>query len=166
MKRTTLALGSVALVVVCASAWTTRGQDSTTPYPRMAPLDQYLMPREAEIALARSAGPASISTHADVMVLGRRGYETAVKSTNGFVCVVERSWTSSIDDPGFWNPKQRGPICLNAPAARSYLPLTIRKTELVLAGRSKAQMFEGIKTALDKKVLPAPEPGAMSYMLS
>src|SRR5277367_4977117 len=85
---------------------------------------------------------------------------------SGFVCIVERSWASGIDDPGFWNPKLRGPLCLNAPAARSYLPRTLKKTDLILAGRSKAQMFEGVKASLDKKELPTIEPGAMCYMLS
>jgi hypothetical protein len=57
----------------------------------MAPLDQYLMvDRDAEIAMARSAAPEAISRDAYVLVLGRHGYETAVKGKNGFVCVVER----------------------------------------------------------------------------
>jgi hypothetical protein len=93
------------------------------------------------------------------MVLGNHGYETAVKGKNGFVCRVQRSWTAGIDDPDFWNPKLRAPICFNAPAARSYLPLTIKKTELVLAGRSKAQMFQAISAAFDKKELPTVESG-------
>ena len=76
------------------------------------------------------------------------------------------SWTAGIDNPDFWNPKLRGPLCLNAPAARSYLPLTIKKTELVLAGQSKDQMVDSMKAAFDKKELPTLEPGAMCYMLS
>jgi len=133
----------------------------------MAPLEQYLIAdRNAEITLARSAAPESISRDAEVLVLGRHDYETAVKGKNGFVCMVERSWSSGIDDPGFWNPKMRAPICLNAAAARSYLPLTIKKTELVLAGQSKAQMSERIKAGLDKKELSTPEAGAMCYMMS
>jgi hypothetical protein len=100
------------------------------------------------------------------MVLGRHAYETAVQGKNGFVCLVERSWTAGSDDPDFWNPKLRAPICFNPAAVRTFVPLTIRKTELVLAGRSKAQMLEEIKTALDKKDLPALESGAMCYMMS
>ena len=142
-------------------------QDSTTLYPTMAPVDQYLIQdRDAEIAMARSAAPDSISRDAEVMVLGRHGYETATKGTNGFVCLVERSWTAPIDDPNFWNPKLRGPICFNAAAARSYVPRTLKKTELILAGRTKDQMVETITTAIDKKELPAMESGAMCYMLS
>src|SRR5580698_5557336 len=97
-------------------------------YPRMAPLEQYLIAdRNAEIAMARTAAPESISRDAEVMVLGRYGYETVVKGKNGFVCMVERSWSAGIDDPDFWNPKLRSPICFNPPAVRSYLPQTIRK---------------------------------------
>jgi hypothetical protein len=170
MKRKilrTIALGSFALVVVLGAAWQAHAQDTKTPYPNMAPVDQYLIAdRDAEIALARSAAPESISHDAEVMVLGRHGYEIAVKGKNGFVCLVERSWTAPIDDPNFWNPKLRGPLCLNAAAARTYLPLTVKKTEWVLAGQSKAQMFESLTAGLDKKELPMQEPGAMCYMLS
>jgi hypothetical protein len=162
----TIALRSFAPVVVLAAAWQVQAQDAHAPYPSMAPLDQYLMERNAEIALARSAAPESISQDAEVMVLGRHGYETAAKGKNGFVCVVERSWSAGIDDPDFWNPKLRAPICFNPPAARFNLPLTIKKTELVLAARSKAQMFEDIKAAFDKKELPTLESGAMCYMMS
>jgi hypothetical protein len=169
MKREVVRMTSrvFALVIVLVNAWPAPAQNAQTPYPTMAPLDQYLMAdRNAEIALARSAAPESISRDAAVMVLEQHGYETAVQGKNGFVCMVERSWTAGIDDPEFWNPKLRGAICFNPPAARSYLPLTIRKTELVLAGRSKAQMFESVKAALDKKELSALESGAMSYMMS
>ncbi len=155
------------LAVVLSAPRPAQAQDAKTPYPSMAPVAQYLMPsRDSEIALARSAAPESISRDAKVLVLGQHGYETAIQGKNGFVCLVERSWTAPIDDPNFWNPKLRGPICLNPSAARSYLPLTIKKTELILAGQSKAQMFEGIKAGLDKKELPTPEYGAMGYMLS
>ena len=160
-------LSSVVLLVMFTAAWPAKAQDAKTPYPSMAPLEQYLMEdHNAEIALALSAAPQSISADADVLVLGRHGYETAIKGKNGFVCLVERSWTAPYGDPGFWNPKGRAPICLNAPAARTYLARTIKKTELVLAGRSKAQVFEAIAAAVAKKELPALETGAMGYMLS
>ena len=152
--------------VMLAAARQAPAQETKASYPSMAPLDQYLMERNAEITLARSAAPESISRDAQVMVLGVHGYETVVQGKNGFVCVVQRSWTAGIDDPDFWNPKLRAPICFNPPAVRSYLPQTIRKTEWILGGRSKAQMFEYLKAALDRKELPAPESGAMCYMMS
>ena len=156
------------LAILLGVAWQARAQDAKASYPSMAPLEQYLMEdRTAEIALARSAAPASIAKEADVMVLERHGYETAVKGKNGFVCMVERSWTAGIGFPEFWNPKLRGPICFNpAGAARTYLPLTIKKTEWALAGQSKTQIADNLKAAFDKKELPSQEPGAMCYMLS
>jgi hypothetical protein len=158
--------GGFALVVWLGAARQTPAQDGKMPYPAMAPLERYLMAdRDAEMALARSAAPPSISRDADVLVLGRHGYETAVKGKNGFVCLVERSWMSAFDSPEFWNPKLRGPLCFNPPAARSVLPLTFKRTDLVLAGLSKAQIIDGIKE-FDAKGLPALEPGAMTYMLS
>ncbi|MGA8556524.1 MAG: hypothetical protein WB630_19085 [Candidatus Acidiferrales bacterium] len=154
MKRLaagTAIFASLVLVVVLCAMVEGRTQNSQAAYPNISPLDQYLTEdRNTEIAMARSAAPESVSQDAEVMVLGRHGYETAVKGKNGFVCMVQRSWTAGIDDPGFWNPKLRAPICFNPAAARSYLPLTIKKTELVLAGRSQAQMFEEIKAAFDK----------------
>lgn len=161
-------LFSISLLFLFAAVGHAKTHDTKpNAYPTMAPLDQYLMPdRQEEINLARSAAPDSISRDAEVLVLGRHGYETAAQGTNGFVCLVERSWTAPKNDPNFWNPKLRGPICLNPPAARTYLPRTIKKTDLVLAGSSKEQMFEAVTAAIDKKELPAPEPGAMSYMLS
>jgi hypothetical protein len=144
-----------------------QGQAPKTSYPSMAPLEQYLMAdRNSEIALARSAAPESISGDAKIMVLGTHGYETAVEGKNGFVCLVERAWMSPADDPGFWNPKLRGPICFNPPAARSVLPATFVRTEMALAGRTKAAIIEGNKTAFEKGKLPPLEPGAMSYMMS
>ena len=160
------AVRSMAVAVVVYVPSPTKTQDATTSYPNMAPIEQYLMDRTAEIALARSAAPESISRDAEVLVLGRHGYGTVIKGKNGFVCIVERSWTSPIDDPGFWNPKGRAPICLNAAAARTYLPRTIKKTDLILAGLTKAQMVEAVAAAVDKKELPPMELGAMCYMLS
>ena len=144
-----------------------QGQALKTPYPSMAPLEQYLMAdRNSEIALARSAAPESISGDAKIMVLGPHGYETAVEGKNGFVCLVERAWMSPADDPGFWNPKLRGPICFNPPAARSVLPTTLERTAMALAGRTMAEIIAGNKAAFEKGKLPPLEPGAMSYMMS
>jgi hypothetical protein len=150
-----------------SALWQARAQTAQTPYPVMASLNQYLMPDESsEVALARSAAPKSITDEAEVLVLGRDGYKTAVKGRNGFVCLVLRSWTAGSDDPDFWNPKIRSPICLNAPAARTYMPITLMKTQLILAGKSKEEMFQAIASALDKKELPPLEVGAMCYMMS
>jgi len=162
----------VALGTVCfATAHQALSQDAATPYPnpvpaKMASIDQYLMTdRDAEIALARTAAPESISRDAEVLVLGRHGFEPVVKGKNGFVCIVERSWTSTVD-ADFWNPKVRTPICYNAAAAHSLLPRNLKRTDLILAGHTQAQVDETIAAAVEKKELPAIEPGAMCYMMS
>jgi len=142
-------------------------QGTKNPYPAMAPLDQYMISDEkTEIALARSAAPASISDSAEVMVLQRDGYKTVVNGTNGFVCLVERSWGQGTDEAEFWNPKMRAPHCFNAQAAKSFAQIYLMKTKLVLAGKSKAEIANAVATALDQKQLPALEPGAMAYMMS
>jgi hypothetical protein len=145
-------------------AW---AQDAKTQYASMAPLDQYLMvDRNAEIDLARSAAPTSISRDATVLVFEKGGYQTAVEGKNGFTCLVERAWMSPFDSPEFWNPKMRGPICYNPAAVRTILPYTINRTKLALTGLSKAQLRENITAATARNELPMPEAGAMSYMMS
>lgn len=149
-----------AAALLCASV------AQAANYPAMAPLGQYLMDRSAEIALAKSAAPPSISDKATVLVLTPHGYDTAVKGSNGFVCALERSWMAQFDFPQFWNPHMRGPICYNPPAVHTILPYTIRRTELVLAGRSKPQIVAAIKDGIDSHALPHLEAGALTYMMS
>jgi len=162
-----IAFTTFALLAVLCAAHKGRAQDAKALYPSMAPLDEYLMAdRNAEIALARSAAPPSVSGDATVLVLGRHGYETAVEGKNGFTCIVERAWMGPFDSLEFWNPKNRGPLCFNPPAARSIMPITLLRTKLVLAGKSKAEIEEGVKISVDNKELPALEPGGMTYMMS
>ncbi len=161
-----IAIKSFALLVVLGAAYPAMAQDATTPYPSMAPIERYLMDRDAEIALARSAAPEAISRDAAVLVLTRHGYETAVEGRNGWVCWVGRGWMAMFDHPEFWNPKVRAADCLNPPAARSILPYAYKRTELLLAGHSKQEVIAAIKAAIDKKELPPLEQGSVSYMMS
>ena len=168
-KMGTIVIKSFALLVVLVAAYQTMvyqtmAQDAATPYPKMAPVAQYLMDRTAEITLARSAAPDSISRDAEVLVLGVHGFETAVKGKNGFVCIVGRGWTSAPDSE-FWNPKVRVPMCVNAAAARSYLLRITKITDLALAGRTPDQVNKTIAAAVEKKELPPMEPGSMCYMM-
>jgi hypothetical protein len=153
----------LAVLVACRPAG---AQDTKEPYPNMAPVEQYLMDRDEEITLARSAAPDAISHDASVLVLTRHGYETAVQGKNGWVCWVGRAWMAMFDNPEFWNPKVRAADCLNPPAARSVLPYAYKRTELILAGHSKLEAIAAIKAAIDKKELPALEQGTLSYMMS
>jgi hypothetical protein len=125
----------IVLLTSCAAAY---GQTSASnPYPTMAPVSQYLMPRNAEIEMARSAAPASISANATVLVMTRTGYDTAIKGTNGWVCLVGRMWSAGLDDPEFWNPKGRGAACLNPAAVESVLPFYVARAQWALAGDTR-----------------------------
>ncbi len=169
MRKYDIRITALAFVIPILFLWPVwaQAQAAKAPYPVMAPLDQYLIPDEkAEIALARSAAPASISDAAEVMLLRRDGYRTAVKGSNGFVCIVERSWGKATDDSEFWNPKVRAPHCFNPAASETFLPIFLKKTKLVLAGQSKAQVHAATTSALEKKELPALAPGAMCYMMA
>jgi hypothetical protein len=171
MRLMMMVIKSFALLVVLGTVYQAivhqaMAQDATAPYPNMAPVEQYLMERDAEIALARSAAPDAISHDASVIVLTRHGYETAVQGKNGWVCWVGRGWMAMFDHPEFWNPKVRAADCLNPPAARSVLPYAYKRTELLLAGHSKQEVIAAIKAAIDKKELPPLEPGTVDYMMS
>lgn len=162
-------LGTVGLSVLAALSLggPVLSEPVKTRYPEMAPAEQYrIASREEEIRLARSAAPQSISGDAEVLVLGRHGYETAVKGKNGFVCFVERSWAAGFEDPDFWNPKLRAPNCFNAAAARTELARYLSRTEWVLAGATREQLIEKTKAAIAGHRFKAPEAGAISFMLS
>jgi hypothetical protein len=160
----TSALASALAISICLPV--PKAVAQSDKYLKMAPVDQYLMERNAEIALARSAAPESISNDATILVLGRQGYETAVRGKNGFVCLVERSWMEAFDMPEFWNPKVRGAECLNRQAARSILPIANLRTTMVMAGHSKAQIVSALTAAFEMKQLPDLENGAMAFMMS
>jgi len=170
MRKNDLKLIALVLLIqLCLPCATieARAQAEKAAYPAMAQVDSYLIAdRNAEIALARTAAPASISDGAEVMVLERSGFTTAAKGMNGFLCLVERSWGAASDDPEFWNPKVRSPICFNPAATKTFATIFLMKTKLALAGKSKTEIAAATAAALDKKELPALEPGAMCYMMS
>jgi hypothetical protein len=157
-----VAAGLVGLMTGPATA------DALKQYPDMAPVAQYRMASpQAEIALARSAAPASISNDAEILVMGEHGFNVAVKGKNGFVCFVERSFDdSSFNDRQFWNADIRGPNCLNPAAARSVLPHILERTKWALSGVSKAGMMARTKAELAAHTYVMPEPGAMCFMMS
>lgn len=155
----------VSLILAC-TIWQSPALADKAPYPAMAPLNEYLMSADEEIALARSAAPASISEHAEVLVLGKHGYKIAVKGTNGFVCLVVRSWDNNFDKAEFWNPNMRAPYCDNAAAARSVLPRYLTRTQWALAGVSKTEMQNREKAEISAGKLKLPESGSVCYMMS
>ena len=159
-----MACAALALLAIAGTA--ANAANAAGSYPRMAPIEAYLMDRAEEIALARSAAPASISKDATVLVLTRTGYETAVKGSNGFVCWVARGFSGAPDWTERWNPKIRAAGCDNPQAARTVTPIAKLRTALTLAGRTDADVAKRIKAAMRSKEIPPLEPGAMCYMMS
>lgn len=136
--------------------------DAQFEYSKMAPLSQYMMDENAEITLAQTAAPPAISRNASVLVLTSHGYVVGRRGSNGFTCIVERGWMPPFDQKDFFSTGLRAPICYNAPASRTVLQYSLRRTQLALAGLSRLQILAKIKAM----ALPTPEPGSMSYMLS
>jgi hypothetical protein len=164
MKRTIWIMAPVLAISIGFLVPNAAAQSDT--YQKMAPVEQYLMEENAEIQLARSAAPDSISRDATILVLRRQGYETAVEGKNGFVCMVGRGWAGMFDWPEFWSPKVRAADCLNPQAARSLVPIVSLRARMVMAGRSKEEIVSAVSAAFEKKQLPSLQIGAMDYMMS
>lgn len=157
------AIGVVLITAICGVSNAAAQMDD---YPRMAAIGEYLMERDAEIRLARTAAPESISRDATILVLGRQGYEQAVEGTNGFVCMVARSWMAAFDWSEFWNPKVRAPDCMNPQAARFVVPVARLRSRMLMAGRSREEVRSALEAAFERRELPAVEHGAIEYMMS
>src|SRR5262245_13906519 len=140
-----MTVATMTVVALCAEAAQT---NESNPYATMAPLERYLITEQAkEIALARTAAPASISGDATIYVLTRRGYERAIEGKNGYACIVARSWDAPFADREFWNPRLRAPICYNPAAAKTELPELLKRTDLALAGRSRDEIMHAVLAA-------------------
>lgn len=151
-------LTTTALFLLAARTLAAQKAPDLTPY--------LIADRAEEIALARSAAPRNVSDSATVLVLERKGYVQAALGTNGFTCVVIRSFSASTADPAFWNPKVRAPQCFNPPAVRTVLAPMLKRIDWVIAGASLAELDARTQRAYASKTFPAPAPGALVYMMS
>jgi hypothetical protein len=75
--------GGLALVLFLASQGS--AQNVKVAYPTMAPLRQYLMPRDVEISLARSAAPKSISSDVEILIFTQTAYQTAQTASSAWL---------------------------------------------------------------------------------
>ena len=154
------------LALSLAAAGQAWADTAPPPYPNMAPLEQYMMARADEIAMAKTAAPKAISDDATILTLGKSGYETAVKGSNEFTCFVVRSWGNDFDATDFWDPRDLTPNCWNAAAVKSVLPEFAERTQWVLAGVSKDEMAARTKAEWASHELQLPAPGSVAYMMS
>jgi hypothetical protein len=119
-----------------------------------------------EVALARTAAPRTISDSATVLVLTRTGFVEAAHGSNDFTCLVIRSFSASVSDPEFWNPRVRAPHCFNPPAARTVLPVMLANVEWLLSGVTPVDVETRTREAYASGRFSLPALGAMAYMLS
>jgi hypothetical protein len=154
----------VLWLLFALAAW---AQDAKYP-----PLTEYMMPRDAEIALARSAAPASISDRATIKVLTTSGYQVArAGASDGFVCMVMRGWSAPTYTPAqvrdlVYDAKLRAPICFDPVASRTVMPYYELRSKLAMEGNTPTQIAEGIQAAYAKGVLPKRDGVSFAYMWS
>jgi hypothetical protein len=135
------------------------------------PLSEYLMPRDAEMALARSAAPANITDRATIKVLTPSGFQVAREGDNGFVCMVMRGWSAPSYTPAqfrslVYDAKVRAPICFDPGASRMVMPYYELRTRLGMEGKTPEQIAEGVQAAYAKGELPRRDAVSFAYMWS
>lgn len=155
------AIGMILFVTVLAGP-------VAAQYP---PLSEYLMPRDAEIALARSAAPANISGRATIKVLTASGYQVAREGDNGFVCMVMRGWAAPTYTPSqfrnlVYDAKVRAPICFDPGASRTVMPYYELRSKLGMEGKTPDQIAEGVQAAYAKGKLSRRDGVTFGYMWS
>jgi len=163
MKTPAILLLSLATILPVASL---RAQSHTYP-----PVRDYLMPQDAEIALARSAAPDTVSTRATVKILTTSGFKVAAQGDNGFVCLVLRGWSAPTFTPApfrdlVYDAKVRAPICFDPVASRTVLPLQELRTQLALQGKDPDEIAHGVTEAYALGKLPKMEGVSFAYMWS
>jgi hypothetical protein len=134
-------------------------------------LDQYMIPQEAEVALAQSAAPSNVSSMATIKVLKKSGYEVVHQGKNGFVCMVMRGWAAPTYTPAplrdlVYDPTLRGPICFDPAAARMVMPYYELRSELAMQGKTPDQIAAGIESAYARGELPHRDGVSFAYMWS
>ena len=158
MRLHTLTTATLVLLTATSLRAQKAGAPDLAPY--------LIADRAEEIALAKSSAPRNVSDSATILVLEKSGYVQAVRGTNGFTCLVQRSFVSSTNDPAFWSPKVRAPACFNPPAARTVLAPMLKRNEWIMGGVALTEVDARTQRAYASHVFPAPAPGAMAYMLS
>jgi hypothetical protein len=134
-------------------------------------LSEYILPRDRESALARSAAPANVSERATIKVLTTSGYQVASQGSNGFVCMVLRGWAAPTYTPAqlrdlVYDAKVLAPICFDPEASRIVMPYYELRTTLGMLGKSPDQIAEAVQAAYAKGELPKRNEVSFAYMWS
>jgi hypothetical protein len=145
---------SVARAAVLTILLATIGEAQDSRDPRRAG-PRKLLPTAQEIALARSAAPASVADSASVYVFTDSGYVVAERGSNGAACYVSRSWPTSIE-----------PQCFDSEGGSTILPMHMREVELLHRGLSPADAERDIGAGISSGRYRLPRRPAVSYMMS
>lgn len=113
------------------------------------------MERQKEIALALSACPPVVAPKAGVYVLEKSGYVKIREGENGFIAIVQHSL-----------PTSQEPQCMDAEAARTFLPRMLKVAELRARGKSGNEIQAFLTDATAKGIFPTPAHPGVNYMLS
>ncbi len=156
------------MVSLLASLNATVSWSQAAKYPALA---DYMMSRDSEIALAKSAAPANISSRATIKVLTTSGYQVAQEGDNGFVCLVLRGWAAPTYTPAqfrdlVYDAGVRAPICFNPPGARQVMPYYELRSKLGMEGKTPDQISEYVQAAFAKGQLPRRDEVSFAYMWS
>ena len=159
-------MAGLVLLLASMQAASVRGQS-----PKYPPLSEYMMARDAEIALAKSAAPDNISRHATIKVLTASGFQAVHNGDNGFVCMVMRGWSAPTYTPAqfrdlVYDAKVTAPICFNPEASRTVLPYYELRSNLGMQGKTPDQIVEGVQAAYAKGELPKRDSVSFAYMWS
>lgn len=114
-----------------------------------------LLPRDREIALARSAAPAGVSAEARVLVFTDSGFVEAVPGSNGVTCLVNRSWVASLE-----------PACFDPEAGATVMAAELFRTEAYHRGRPKEEVDREVALRLADGRFRLPGRPALVYMMS
>ena len=167
MRATAVALAILTLGGVFAHRVTAQTQARST----YRPLAEYLMPRDAELALAHSAAPPNISGRATIKVLTTSGFQIVREGDNGFTCLVMRGWAAPTFTPAaqrdvVYDTTLRAPICFDPPATRMVLPFYELKHTLGMGGKTPDEIAAGIQAAFARGQLPKRDAVSFGYMWS
>ncbi len=124
-------------------------------YGPVSPAVPELLPREREMAIALSAGPAHMAEQAGVYVLEQNGYVKVRESKNGFNCIVNRD-----------NPKSFEPVCFDAEGTATSLLPVLYKAELRAQGKGEEEIERAIAEGYGSGRFRAPRRPGIVYMLS
>ena len=127
---------------------------ATTPQDSAAKIPDRL-PRAQEVALAESAGPAHIVKDAAIYALEESGYVLVRKGTNGFSCLVLRSF-----------PGSQEPECYDPEGTATILPRRIDESRYRAEGLSREEVAAKMAEGFASGKYRAPQRSGIVYMLS